>query len=87
MGFSGNCIACHTRDELQNICVKCAKKLAPLSITITENVQNGPVKTETRVIAGPPKDTLRKCLERLKEEMGYGVKEIHQEPRKAEESL
>ena len=50
------------------VCEECGH-----SITVSDNAQNGPLKDVSDKRLSPHPDTIKRALNRLKEEMGYGI--------------
>ena len=85
MGISrGTCVICDEEHDLIPICIDCVEDKVTM---VVEKGCNVPLKAISLEKGGVPPNAIKNALKRLKEEYGYGIKDVYQESGEEQESL
>ena len=80
----GTCICCDTNDEIVPICISCVEGKVTM---VVEKGCNAPLKAVSLETHSIPPNAIKNALKRLKEDYGYGIKEVHKEPGEEQGSM
>ena len=73
--INGTCVHCDAEQDLVPICISCAKDKVTM---VAEKSRNVPLKDVSQDLGSPTQETIKKVLNRLKNDCGFGVPDGHE---------
>ena len=73
--ISGTCVYCDAEQDLVPICIPCAKDKVTM---VAEKSRNVPLEAVSQDLGSPTQETIKKVLNRLKNDCGFGVPDGHE---------
>jgi hypothetical protein len=71
----GTCIICDAKEDLVPICITCTNEKVTM---VAEKGCNSPSTDVSQEFGTPTQETIKKALNRLKDEFGYGCPDGHE---------